>query len=280
MTVVERAEDLADALVGARRVAAAAFGDDTLLLERLVGRPRHIEVQLLADGYEHVIHLGERECSLQRRHQKVIEEAPSPLLDEATRPRIGEAACDGRAQRRLRRRGDRRVPGVRRGADGVLLHGDEHPAAGRAPGHRAGHRARPGRVAAADRRGGAADGRAGRRRPDRSRDRGARLRRGPVARLPAVRRHRARCSTSRPATGIRVDSSLAAGLDDRVRLRPDARQGRSRGRRPRRGARAAGRRAAPHRRCSASAPTSSSCARSWPTPTCAPAGSTPACSVG
>lgn len=94
MTVVERAEDLADALVGARRVAAAAFGDDTLLLERLVRRPRHIEVQLLADERGAVIHLGERECSLQRRHQKVIEEAPSPLLDEPTRARIGEAACE------------------------------------------------------------------------------------------------------------------------------------------------------------------------------------------
>jgi acetyl-CoA/propionyl-CoA carboxylase biotin carboxyl carrier protein len=94
MTVVERADDLADALVGARRVAAAAFGDDTLLLERLVRVPRHIEVQLLADGFDHVVHLGERECSLQRRHQKVIEEAPSPLLDEATRARIGAAACE------------------------------------------------------------------------------------------------------------------------------------------------------------------------------------------
>lgn len=94
MTVVERAQDLADALVGARRVAAAAFGDDTLLLERLVRSPRHIEVQLLADEHGAVIHLGERECSLQRRHQKVIEEAPSPLLDEPTRARIGAAACD------------------------------------------------------------------------------------------------------------------------------------------------------------------------------------------
>ncbi|WP_421732990.1 acetyl/propionyl/methylcrotonyl-CoA carboxylase subunit alpha [Cellulomonas sp.] len=94
MTVVERPEDLADALAGARRVAAAAFGDDTLLLERLVRTPRHIEVQLLADGFDHVIHLGERECSLQRRHQKVIEEAPSPLLDAATRDRIGSAACE------------------------------------------------------------------------------------------------------------------------------------------------------------------------------------------
>ena len=93
MHVVERAEDLPATLETARRVALSAFGDDTLLLERLVATPRHIEVQVLADNHGAVIHLGERECSLQRRHQKVIEEAPSPLLDEATRARIGEAAC-------------------------------------------------------------------------------------------------------------------------------------------------------------------------------------------
>ena len=93
MHVVERAEDLPATLETARRVALGAFGDDTLLLERLVATPRHIEVQVLADNRGAVIHLGERECSLQRRHQKVIEEAPSPLLDEATRARIGEAAC-------------------------------------------------------------------------------------------------------------------------------------------------------------------------------------------
>lgn len=94
MRVVERAPDLPAALTSARREAAAAFGDDTLFLERFVLRPRHIEVQVLADGHGNVIHLGERECSLQRRHQKVIEEAPSPLLDPATRARIGAAACD------------------------------------------------------------------------------------------------------------------------------------------------------------------------------------------
>jgi acetyl-CoA/propionyl-CoA carboxylase, biotin carboxylase, biotin carboxyl carrier protein len=94
MHVVEREAELRDALRAARREAAASFGDDTLFLERYVQSPRHIEVQILADAHGSVIHLGERECSLQRRHQKVIEEAPSPLLDAETRDRIGRAACD------------------------------------------------------------------------------------------------------------------------------------------------------------------------------------------
>jgi acetyl-CoA/propionyl-CoA carboxylase biotin carboxyl carrier protein len=94
MRIVERPADLPAALVSARRESAAAFGDDTLFLERFALVPRHIEVQVLADAHGNVVHLGERECSLQRRHQKVIEEAPSPLLDPATRARIGAAACD------------------------------------------------------------------------------------------------------------------------------------------------------------------------------------------
>ncbi|WP_330184797.1 acetyl/propionyl/methylcrotonyl-CoA carboxylase subunit alpha [Nocardia sp. NBC_01503] len=94
---MRRVEDpalLPEALISARREAGAAFGDDTLFLERFVNRPRHIEVQVLADEFGQVLHLGERECSLQRRHQKVIEEAPSPLLDARTRARIGAAACN------------------------------------------------------------------------------------------------------------------------------------------------------------------------------------------
>ncbi|WP_306332520.1 acetyl/propionyl/methylcrotonyl-CoA carboxylase subunit alpha [Streptomyces sp. KL118A] len=83
---------LADEIAAARREARASFGDDTLLVERWVDRPRHIEIQVLADGHGSVVHLGERECSLQRRHQKIIEEAPSVLLDEATRAAMGEAA--------------------------------------------------------------------------------------------------------------------------------------------------------------------------------------------
>ena len=94
MRLVEDPARLREALVSARREAASAFGDDTLFLERFVLRPRHIEVQVLADAHGNVVHLGERECSLQRRHQKVIEEAPSALLDAATRARIGAAACD------------------------------------------------------------------------------------------------------------------------------------------------------------------------------------------
>ncbi|KNC19005.1 acetyl-COA carboxylase [Arthrobacter sp. RIT-PI-e] len=94
MHAVHPPEDLPDALTTARRGAPRAFGDDTLFLERLIERPRHIEVQVLADAHGTVIHLGERECSLQRRHQKVIEESPSPLLDDSTRRRIGAAACE------------------------------------------------------------------------------------------------------------------------------------------------------------------------------------------
>ncbi|MEU5426942.1 acetyl/propionyl/methylcrotonyl-CoA carboxylase subunit alpha [Streptomyces olivoreticuli] len=83
---------LGEEIAAARREARGSFGDDTLLVERWVDRPRHIEIQVLADGHGNVVHLGERECSLQRRHQKIVEEAPSPLLDAATRAAMGEAA--------------------------------------------------------------------------------------------------------------------------------------------------------------------------------------------
>jgi acetyl-CoA/propionyl-CoA carboxylase biotin carboxyl carrier protein len=92
MRLVRAESALADEIAAARREARASFGDDTLLVERWIDRPRHIEIQVLADGHGTVVHLGERECSLQRRHQKVVEEAPSVLLDEATRAAMGEAA--------------------------------------------------------------------------------------------------------------------------------------------------------------------------------------------
>ncbi|MFJ7153178.1 acetyl-CoA carboxylase biotin carboxylase subunit [Streptomyces sp. NPDC100445] len=92
MRLVRDVAALAEEIAAARREARASFGDDTLLVERWVDRPRHIEIQVLADGHGNVVHLGERECSLQRRHQKIIEEAPSVLLDERTRSAMGEAA--------------------------------------------------------------------------------------------------------------------------------------------------------------------------------------------
>jgi acetyl-CoA/propionyl-CoA carboxylase biotin carboxyl carrier protein len=92
MRLVERHADLAEALGAARREAASAFGDQRLLIERYVEPSRHLEVQVIADAHGNAIHLGERECSLQRRHQKVIEESPSPVVDEGLREVMGAAA--------------------------------------------------------------------------------------------------------------------------------------------------------------------------------------------
>jgi propionyl-CoA carboxylase alpha chain/3-methylcrotonyl-CoA carboxylase alpha subunit len=92
MRKVERADDFAAALDSARREAASAFGDDRVLLETYVSRPRHIEVQVFGDSHGGAVHLFERECSLQRRHQKVVEEAPAPGMDEATRESLSAIA--------------------------------------------------------------------------------------------------------------------------------------------------------------------------------------------
>ncbi|MFF7777096.1 biotin carboxylase N-terminal domain-containing protein [Streptomyces tanashiensis] len=94
MRLVRDPASLHEEIAAARREARGAFGDDTLLVERWIDRPRHIEIQVLADTYGNVVHLGERECSLQRRHQKIVEEAPSVLLDEATRAAMGAAAVE------------------------------------------------------------------------------------------------------------------------------------------------------------------------------------------
>jgi acetyl-CoA/propionyl-CoA carboxylase biotin carboxyl carrier protein len=94
MRLVDGPDDLNEALESSRREAQSSFGDDTLFLERFVIRPRHVEVQVLGDEHGTVMHLGERECSLQRRHQKVVEEAPSPLLDVTTRQRLCASAID------------------------------------------------------------------------------------------------------------------------------------------------------------------------------------------
>jgi 3-methylcrotonyl-CoA carboxylase alpha subunit len=92
MRIVTGAREFAAALAGARREAGAAFGDDRVLLEKYLTRARHIEIQIFADNHGNAIHLFERDCSIQRRHQKVIEEAPAPGLDRARRQRMGEAA--------------------------------------------------------------------------------------------------------------------------------------------------------------------------------------------
>jgi len=92
MRVVRAASETADALASARREAEKAFGDGRLFLERYVEDARHVEVQVLADAHGGCLHLLERECSIQRRHQKIVEEAPSPLLDEALRDAMGQAA--------------------------------------------------------------------------------------------------------------------------------------------------------------------------------------------
>jgi acetyl-CoA carboxylase biotin carboxylase subunit len=92
MKRVDREEELEDAIASAKREGVSAFGDGTLLVEKYVEKPRHVEIQIFGDAEGNVIHLFERECSIQRRHQKILEEAPSPALDEGLRKQMGEAA--------------------------------------------------------------------------------------------------------------------------------------------------------------------------------------------
>jgi 3-methylcrotonyl-CoA carboxylase alpha subunit len=92
MRLVEKGDDFADALQSCRREAASSFGNDHVLIEKYIQRPRHIEVQVFGDSHGNVVHLFERDCSLQRRHQKVIEEAPAPGMDSETRSELCRAA--------------------------------------------------------------------------------------------------------------------------------------------------------------------------------------------
>ena len=94
MRLVDAPGDLADGLTRARAEALGAFGSDTLILEKAVQRPRHVEIQVFADAHGHVLHLGERDCSVQRRHQKVVEESPSPVVSPELRARMGQAAVE------------------------------------------------------------------------------------------------------------------------------------------------------------------------------------------
>ena len=144
MRIVENERGLAEALAGARREAKASFGDDRLLIEKYLIDPRHIEMQVFADSHGNVVHLFERDCSIQRRHQKLIEEAPAPGLSDAQRAELQKAAIA--AARAVDYRGAGTIEFV--AADGdVLLHRDEHAAAGRACRDRDDHRPRSRRMA-------------------------------------------------------------------------------------------------------------------------------------
>ncbi|MCH9808378.1 MAG: acetyl-CoA carboxylase biotin carboxylase subunit [Alphaproteobacteria bacterium] len=103
MKVVQKAADLLSSMAAARSESKAAFGDDTVYIEKFLTKPRHIEIQVFGDGQGNAIHLGERDCSLQRRHQKVLEEAPSPALNSDLRTKIGEVCAD--AMKKLNYRG-------------------------------------------------------------------------------------------------------------------------------------------------------------------------------
>lgn len=91
--IVEKAEELENQINAAKQEALSAFGNDEIYIEKFVVNPKHIEIQILADSQGNVISLGERDCSMQRRNQKVLEEAPSTVIDEETRRKMGEAAC-------------------------------------------------------------------------------------------------------------------------------------------------------------------------------------------
>ena len=221
---------LKDAFEGAAREGEKFFSDATVYLERYLPDPRHVEVQVLADKHGNVIHLGERDCSIQRRHQKLIEESPAPLVDEELRERIGKIATDAaEAVGYHGRRHDRGpAPGRR-----VLLPRDEHARAGRALRDRGddGHRHRP-----------RADPRSRPARSCRSRrtTSGCAATRSSAASTPRTRR---RTSPPRPGTvahyrepsgpGVRVDSGVRGGLRDHAAVRPDGRQADRLGRRPR-----------------------------------------------
>ena len=197
---------------------AKSFGDDRVLLERFVEKGRHVEIQVFADSLGSAVHLFERDCSLQRRHQKVIEEAPAPGLDERTRSAMGAAAVA--AARAVAYQGAGTVEFLYDGR-GVLFPRDEHAAAGRAPGHRDDHRARSRRVAAAGGERRTAAARAG----GDPRAAATRSKRGctPRTRSAASCRPRAVCSVCAcrtHAAHVRVDSGVREGDEVTVHYDP------------------------------------------------------------
>ncbi len=139
MKVAKSEADLIEAWSTARAEAAAAFGNDAVYMEKYLGKPRHIEIQVFGDGEGNAIHLGERDCSLQRRHQKVWEEANSPALNVEQRMKIGQICADAMTEAEVSRRRHDRIPLRKRR---ILFHRNEHPPAGGASDHRSDHRHR------------------------------------------------------------------------------------------------------------------------------------------
>ena len=209
MRVVHTEASLLNAISITEAEARAAFGNDQVYMEKFLERPRHIEFQVLADGHGNVIHLGERDCSMQRRHQKVIEEAPAPGITARQRKIMGERCVEAVPRRRLPQRRHARVPVPGRR---VLLHRDEHPHPGGASGDRADHRHRSGEGATADRRRRAAAVHA------EATCRSA-VTPSNAASTPRIPRpscpHRARsaCGTRPGGPGVRVDSHIYSGYN-------------------------------------------------------------------
>ncbi len=184
MRVAWSKKEVAEGFAASKSEAKSSFGDDRVFIEKYIEEPRHIEIQVLGDKHGNVIHLGERECSIQRRNQKVLEEAPSPFIDDKTRAAMGAQAVALVQGRGLRFRRHRRVH--RRPEPPFLFPGDEYAAAGGASGNRARHRARPRRGDAQSGGGREAPPQAEGREARRLGDRGAHLCRGPDAQFHAL----------------------------------------------------------------------------------------------
>ena len=233
MRIVERADDLQAAIEGAKREAAASFGDDHVLIERYLTRPRHIEIQVFADTHNNFVSLFERDCSIQRRHQKVLEEAPAPGMDPRRRAQMGAAAIAAA----------RAVGYVGAGTVEFIVEDErfyfmemntrlqvEHPVTEMITGQELVEWQL--RVAAGE----PLPPHPGSAPHPRPRHRGAHLRRGPGARFPALDRHLGASAPARRNARHPRRHRRAPGRRDHPKLRPDDRQADRPRRRPRRSA--------------------------------------------